>query len=432
MPIDPYFYPDSNTLQNRLGLRDPNDVEAVISDSFDRRAVLILKQPAITTVDGFKALHKSLFAELFEWAGEPRTANLYLAGARYARVDIIDAALAQCFDALSEADIFTGQPLDQFCAQLASHISTLNAIAPFRIGNRRILHLHAERLMHHGGHGAAWPHLSAAAWAKLLDDNFLSLAEDDLVSALSGRLTSEDILCDPRTGIGGIALLPLRDPPPGKRYLTSLKKAKTLVEAHLRAAQGEAALRIRVLLSSGASQTAMLSARQEYHYLFHPKGALFQLDILNAINTGKIRALIHDAQTPLECVREVATAIGIAVNEHPAAQIETLCDQLYTPPCAPGISPHDERMARQFLANLSAKNRIDRRFGEAQRFVDALVLVETMTSSVSDEQRREAAAKARDSVAQRIRTGEINLLPNTLTAPDETPFAEFSAGVRQA
>ena len=420
MPIDPYLYPDSNTLQNRLGLRDPNDVEAFIRDSFDRGAALILKQPAITTVDGFKALHKSLFAELFKWAGQSRTTDLYFAGARYARVDIIDAALAQCFDALSEADIFTGQPLDQFCAQLASHISALNAIAPFRIGNRRILHFHAERLMHHGGHSAAWPHLSAAAWAKLLDDNFLSLADDDLLNALAGRLTSEDILCDPRTGIGGIALLPMRDPPPGKRYLTSLKKAKTMLETHMPAAQGGAALRIRALLSSGASQTAMHTARQEYRYLFHPKGALFQLDLLDAINTGKIRALIHEAQSPLERVREVATAISIAIHEHPAAQIETLCDQLYTPPCAPGISPHDERMARQFLSNLSAQNRIDPRFAEAQRLVDALVLVETMTNNATSEPVGEAFAKARDSVAQRIRTGEINLLPSAETAPDET------------
>ena len=426
MPIDPYLYPDSNTLQNPLNLRDPKDVEAVISDSFDRGAALILKQPAITTVDGFKALHKSLFADLFKWAGQSRTADLYLGDVRYARVDIIDAALAQCFDALSEADIFTGQPLDQFCALLASHISALNAIAPFCIGNRRILHLHAERLMHHGGHGAAWPLLSAAAWAKLLDDNFLSLADDDLVNALAGRLTSEDILCDPRTGIGGIALLPMRDPPPGKRYLTSLKKAKTMLEAHLRAAQDEAMSRIRALLSSGASQTAMLSARQEYRYLSHPKGALFQLALLDAISTEKIRALIHEAQSPLERVREVATAIYIAVNERPAAQIETLCDQLYIPPCAVGISPHDERMARRFLANLSAQNRIDPRFAEVQRLVDAMVLVETMTNGTRGDFADEAFSNARHSVAERIRAGEINLLPNAGNIFDVTSLAETS------
>jgi cell filamentation protein len=424
MAIDPYLYPDSNTLQNRLGQRDSGEVEAVISDAFDRGAALVCNHPAVTTAQAFKALHNSLFAEVFEWAGQSRTTDLYLGSARYARVDIIDAALEQCFAELKKADCFAGQPLAHFCEQLAAHISTLNAIAPFRVGNRRILHLHAAQIAKRAGHAQTWPQLSPAAWARLLDDNFLSLANDDLVNAFAGQFTSDDILCDTRTGTGGIALLPPRDPPPGKRYLASLKKAKSMVEQHLRAAQGEATKRIRALLASGASHTALISARQELRYLFHPKGAQFQLTLLEGLSAGKIRALLHSEQSPLEIVREIAAAVSIEINAYPRARIETLCDQLYTPPFGAGVSPHDERMAREFLANLSAQNRIDPRFAEAQRMVDALVLVETMASGVEGDHMAEAVTNARHSVAERIRAGEIDLMPNADHAFDPAPWDE--------
>jgi cell filamentation protein len=424
MTIDPYLYPDSNTLQNRLGLRDSGAVDAVISDAFDRGAALIRNHPAVTTAQAFKALHNRLFAEVFEWAGQSRTANLYLGSARYARVDIIDAALEHCFAELEKADCFAGQPLAHFCEQLAAHISTLNAIAPFRIGNRRILHLHAAHIAKQAGHAQTWPQFSQAAWARLLDDNFLSLANDDLVNAFAGQFTSDEILCDPRAGIGGIALLPLRDPPAGKRYLVSLKKAKTMVAQHLRAAQGEATKRIRALLASGASHTALLSARQELRYMFHPKGALFQLELLEALSSGKIRALLSDEQGPLEIVREVAAAVSIEMNAYPRGRIETLCNQLYTPPVRAGVSPHDERMAREFLTNLSAQNRVDPRFAEAQRMVDALVLAETMASGVEGDHMAEAVTNARATVAERIRTGAIDLLPNADAAFDAALFAE--------
>jgi cell filamentation protein len=420
MPKDPYLYPSGNALKNRLGLRDSGAVVAVIDDHFNRTAPL----PAATTAEAFKALHKGLLADLFDWAGQIRTTDLYLGDSRYARVDIIDAALDQCFSELNAQDIFADQPYDQFCETLAAHISTLNATAPFRIGNRRTLHLHAQSLAHHGGHGAAWPQMSTAAWARLLDENFLSLSNDDLVNALCGRLTSEDILCDLHIGVGGIALLPSRHPPAGKRYLTSLGKAKAMLEAHMCAARDEATLRLRALLSSGASQTAMLNARQERRYLLHPKGALFQLDLLEAVNAGKIRALLSDIQSSLERVREVAAAIGIAVTEQPAAQIESLSNQLYTPPCAAGISPHDERMARQFLTNLSTQNRADPRFVEAQRMVDAIMLIDLMTTGVDRKPENDSAANARQIVADRIRTGEIILIPIAEQIFHKTPFAD--------
>jgi cell filamentation protein len=82
---DPYCWPGTDCLQNKLGLRDAEalrDIEGRIASVRDVEA-------ATTTVPGdyrlghVKAFHAHLFGDVYDWAGKTRTVDISKPGASF-------------------------------------------------------------------------------------------------------------------------------------------------------------------------------------------------------------------------------------------------------------------------------------------------------------------------------------------------------------
>lgn len=78
MAIDPYLIPGTKTLQNKLGITD----SATLS-TFERKFTSARDAAAITNpapgnldFDHLKYIHKNLFQDVYEWAGQVRTVNI--------------------------------------------------------------------------------------------------------------------------------------------------------------------------------------------------------------------------------------------------------------------------------------------------------------------------------------------------------------------
>ena len=84
------LYPGTETLINRLGIRDPSLLEDAERQLVDTRIEEDLPLPARDlTYTGFKAIHRHLFQDVYDWAGEQRAYTTGRGPAPFARPEHI-------------------------------------------------------------------------------------------------------------------------------------------------------------------------------------------------------------------------------------------------------------------------------------------------------------------------------------------------------
>ncbi len=157
------LYPDgSGVLRNKLGLRD--------ADALKQAEYLITAKraddapPVAQTRAGYQALHRHLFGEVFDWAGELRTVDFGKGGSRFGTARFLDATLDTLFADLARQDHLRGRTGERFAEGAAHHISELNAAHPFREGNGRAMRLHLSQLAGQAGHMLDVTRIGGAAW----------------------------------------------------------------------------------------------------------------------------------------------------------------------------------------------------------------------------------------------------------------------------
>src|SRR3546814_15714771 len=89
------------------------------------------------TTDGYRALHKHLFQDLYDWAGQDRTVNIAKGGSSFAAVPYVARELDKRFADMGAQSGFRGIPRDEFFERLGDHINEINAIYPFSEGKVR-------------------------------------------------------------------------------------------------------------------------------------------------------------------------------------------------------------------------------------------------------------------------------------------------------
>lgn len=148
---DPYSYKGSNCLKNRLGLRDPDVLQAFELEMSSLRAA----EPLPTGRFGpahYQRIHWHLFRDVYRWAGRYRTVRTAKGGNPFCFPEHIGPQMDLLFVRLQTAKFLPGVDGDVFLSQAAEFLGELNAIHPFREGNGRIqlsfLHLVALRAAH--------------------------------------------------------------------------------------------------------------------------------------------------------------------------------------------------------------------------------------------------------------------------------------------
>ena len=75
---DPYFYPDTEILKNRLDIMDDAGLKAAEADYVSLRLAELARDDSVRIFD-FDCLcrmHYRIFQDIFEWAGKPRIINI--------------------------------------------------------------------------------------------------------------------------------------------------------------------------------------------------------------------------------------------------------------------------------------------------------------------------------------------------------------------
>jgi cell filamentation protein len=409
-----YTYPGTDVLKNRLDLRDQSALTAAERDFVRLRADEAKRLEFPLTPAGFRAIHRQLFQDVYEWAGENRTVDIAKGGSAYfARVPFIERSLSQLFKDLERADSFKGLARDDFFDELGNHINELNAIHAFREGNGRTMRVHAERLAKDAGHPIRIAGIDPATWMNASRHGFVTGDHRALSQALSGARLAKDLSPPATLGVVGIALLPPRDPPTGQRYQVSTMRSREELSKYLSAARVEAANRLAGLERQKAPATMIDAAKQELAFVRHEKGPIYQSLLLEAAGHRTVEAAINGNQTPLERVREISAATSVALNRLPVQAVERAARTLAQPIPAPGQSPHQDRLAAIFLSNTPELNRGDARFAFAQDIVDD-ARQSALIRSPGDKRASDTATdNARNQVAAKIRRGEIIERPDS-------------------
>lgn len=159
---DPYVYPGTDVLINKLNIRDAKALVQADADLVYHRLDELYDVPVAGTfdLDHLRTIHRRLFGDLYAWAGELRTVPIAKGNSLFA----LPAYLAQAADALF-AELrrerrLLGLPKDELVARLAYYLGELNALHPFREGNGRTQREFIRELALHAGFHVAWEDVS--------------------------------------------------------------------------------------------------------------------------------------------------------------------------------------------------------------------------------------------------------------------------------
>jgi cell filamentation protein len=133
---DPAYYPATRVLKNVPGLHDQAEL-----DEFEVEMVTLRSEEGIP--EGafgpahYRAIHRHLFQDIYEWAGKHRTIRTGKGGNWFCYPEYIDGQMDALFARLDAPQFQPGAGREVFISALAAFVGELNAIHPFREGNGR-------------------------------------------------------------------------------------------------------------------------------------------------------------------------------------------------------------------------------------------------------------------------------------------------------
>lgn len=163
MSDDPYVYPGTRVLRNKLDIRDADAL-----DRAERR--LVLDRVAEGAPSGkfdlkhLRAIHRHLFQDVYEWAGRLRSVEISKDKHQFQFRQYIETGMADVHRRLVAARFLKGLSRAEFAAQAGQIIGDVNYVHPFREGNGRTQLQYLKQLAEQAGHPLDLTRLPTTGW----------------------------------------------------------------------------------------------------------------------------------------------------------------------------------------------------------------------------------------------------------------------------
>jgi len=158
--VDPYCWPGSTVLRNLLGLKTQVELtEAEYAFTLERR--LELQEHPIDgnyDLEHLCAIHRHLFQDIFEWAGQTRTVEMSREASQFLPPNRFRLAAGHIFETLQRGPLLTGQQVrdDEFINSAAGLLDEINYMHPFREGNGRTQRAFLDQIAAVSGRKLTW------------------------------------------------------------------------------------------------------------------------------------------------------------------------------------------------------------------------------------------------------------------------------------
>ena len=144
----------ASCLINKFGITDEKRLALLESKISFAKASELIANHTVGKFDfsHYKSIHKYLFNELYDWAGEIRTVNISKKGTNFIEVNEIEAVADACFKRLKDKNYFQNQSFDDFIDDIVDFYCTTNMLHPFREGNGRTQRIFITQLIQLNGY----------------------------------------------------------------------------------------------------------------------------------------------------------------------------------------------------------------------------------------------------------------------------------------
>ncbi|MBR6510500.1 MAG: Fic family protein [Clostridia bacterium] len=172
-------YKGTTCLINKFGIKDDKQLSLIEGQITFAKGSELEQNPIKGNFDfeHYKAIHKYLFDEIYEWAGIIRTVDLSKKGTKFAKVTEIEKLADACFSRLKSENYFKGQAFDEYINNIVDFYCVINMLHPFREGNGRTQRIFISQLIRFAGY----------------EIDFSSINTDDLMSATIHAANGIDI-----------------------------------------------------------------------------------------------------------------------------------------------------------------------------------------------------------------------------------------------
>jgi cell filamentation protein len=184
---DPYLYPGTNTLRNKEGIRNADELQAFERIATANRMETLPDDTPITAA-GYRQIHHYIFQDVYDWAGNVRTLDIAKNDDLFCLAPYIDQELAKQFESLRASNGLRGLSATQFVARAADHLSELNAIHPFREGNGRTQRAFLFVLGRQAGHEVDVACIDPLAWNSASRESFRTGDSTSLREVIAGAV----------------------------------------------------------------------------------------------------------------------------------------------------------------------------------------------------------------------------------------------------
>jgi cell filamentation protein len=159
-----YCYPpDFKVLKNKLNLKDAREL-ASFETEFVMQRISEGAPAGNFDLAHLKAIHRHLFQDVYEWAGELRTVEISKDGHQFQFRRFIETGMADVHRRLARLDSLIGLDAGEFARQAGPIMGDVNYVHPFREGNGRTQLLYLEQLADQAGHPLDLTRIDKHAW----------------------------------------------------------------------------------------------------------------------------------------------------------------------------------------------------------------------------------------------------------------------------
>ena len=156
---DPYVYKDSDVLINKANLKEKDKLDEFENRMTNLALVMLFRSDfGINDASDIFKIHKMLFENVYEWAGKPRTINIYKSepilqglSVEYSSYQTIEKELDEINNKYLKNNI-NNLNKEDFIYLFVRLISDVWRVHPFREGNTRTISAFAFLLLRQYGH----------------------------------------------------------------------------------------------------------------------------------------------------------------------------------------------------------------------------------------------------------------------------------------
>ena len=196
---DHYLDEETGVLKNKLGLSDKDLLEEREANFAYGRSYELSQKPleGEFDLDHICAIHRKLFGDVYDWAGEIRDIDIAKGNSFFAHHAYIKSAAKSVFEKLAQEDYLADLDEQAFSERAAHYLGEINALHPFREGNGRTQREFISHLAYRNGYFIEWAGMSQDDMLKASIESFQSgdnaLFKELILSNLQALESTRDI-----------------------------------------------------------------------------------------------------------------------------------------------------------------------------------------------------------------------------------------------